>query len=80
MSKSGGHWPIVDDTNAKFDWGVTGPPESFLVDPDGIVQAHIVGQITENQLESLLGRLEASGPPMTGTSPTPAPSSSTVAP
>jgi cytochrome c biogenesis protein CcmG/thiol:disulfide interchange protein DsbE len=73
MDKSGGHWPIIDDQNAKFDWGVTGPPESFIVDPNGVVEAHIVGQINASQLNNLLGRLEASGSPLTP-SPTPAPS------
>jgi cytochrome c biogenesis protein CcmG/thiol:disulfide interchange protein DsbE len=73
MDKSGGHWPIIDDLNAKFEWGVTGPPESFIVDPNGVVQAHIVGQINVNQLNNLLGRLEASGSPLTP-SPTSAPS------
>jgi cytochrome c biogenesis protein CcmG/thiol:disulfide interchange protein DsbE len=65
MDKSGGHWPIVDDVNAKFEWGVTGPPESFIVDPNGVVEAHIVGQINANQLNNLLGRLQASGSPLT---------------
>jgi cytochrome c biogenesis protein CcmG/thiol:disulfide interchange protein DsbE len=73
MDKSGGHWPIIDDVNAKFEWGVTGPPESFIVDPNGVVEAHIVGQINVSQLNNLLGRLEASGSPLTP-SPTPAPS------
>jgi cytochrome c biogenesis protein CcmG/thiol:disulfide interchange protein DsbE len=62
MDKSGGRWPIVDDSQAKFDWGVTGPPESFLVDPRGVVVAHIVGQIYVNQLDGLLGRMEAAEP------------------
>ena len=69
MTKSGAHWPIVDDVNAKFDWGVTGPPESFIVDPKGIVEAHIVGQVNANQLDNLLGRLEASGTPLTNATP-----------
>jgi cytochrome c biogenesis protein CcmG/thiol:disulfide interchange protein DsbE len=69
MDKSGGQWPIVDDINAKFEWGVTGPPESFIVDPNGVVEAHIVGQINVSQLDNLLGRLEASGSPV-ASSPT----------
>jgi cytochrome c biogenesis protein CcmG/thiol:disulfide interchange protein DsbE len=74
MDKSGAHWPIVDNPNAKFDWGVTGPPESFIVDPNGLVQAHIVGQVNANQLEALLGRLEAgetpaASPPVASTAP-----------
>jgi cytochrome c biogenesis protein CcmG, thiol:disulfide interchange protein DsbE len=69
MNKSGAHWPIVDDVNAKFDWGVTGPPESFIVDPNGIVEAHVVGQVNAGQLDDLLGRLEASGMPLTNATP-----------
>jgi cytochrome c biogenesis protein CcmG/thiol:disulfide interchange protein DsbE len=61
MDKSGGHWPVIDDPKAKFDWGVTGPPETFLVNPQGTVVAHIVGQVYASQLELLLGRLEAEG-------------------
>ncbi len=93
MDKSGGHWPIVDDPNAKFDWGVTGPPESFLVDPNGIVQAHIVGQVNASQLDALLGRLEATegtsqgaptstvapGAPTSAPSPTASPAASPAA-
>jgi cytochrome c biogenesis protein CcmG/thiol:disulfide interchange protein DsbE len=79
MDKSGAHWPIVDDVNAKFDWGVTGPPESFIVDPNGVVQAHIVGQVNATQLDSLLGRLEATETPVARTPPPSAPAS-TVAP
>ena len=51
MNKSGGKWPIVDDPNAKIAYSVTGPPESFLVSPGGIVLAHIVGPITASRLE-----------------------------
>ena len=56
---------------------MTGPPESFIVDPNGVVQAHIVGQVNANQLDNLLGRLEASGTPLTNATPPP---SSAVAP
>ncbi len=56
MNKSGGKWPIVDDPNAKIVYSVTGPPESFLVSPGGIVLVHIVGPITDAKLEELLNR------------------------
>ena len=56
MSKSGAHWPVVDDPNAKIDYSVTGPPESFLVSPNGIVLVHIVGAINDPQLEQILGQ------------------------
>jgi cytochrome c biogenesis protein CcmG/thiol:disulfide interchange protein DsbE len=81
MDKSGAHWAVVDDPQAKFDWGVTGPPETFLVNPQGVVVAHVVGRIYAPQMEALLGRLEATsstgGPsPSTGPSPGGAPSTS----
>jgi len=66
MSRSGGHWVIVDDPNAKIDYGVTGPPESFLVDPGGIVLAHVVGKISAPRLEQLVSHyqlLELAPPP-----------------
>jgi cytochrome c biogenesis protein CcmG, thiol:disulfide interchange protein DsbE len=59
MSKSGGNWPIVDAPDAKIDWGVTGPPESFLVDPDGIVLTHIVGQVKSDALDALISQAKA---------------------
>jgi cytochrome c biogenesis protein CcmG/thiol:disulfide interchange protein DsbE len=68
MDKSGAHWAVVDAPQAKFDWGVTGPPETFLVNPQGVVVAHVVGRIYAPQMEALLGRLEATAP--TGSTPT----------
>jgi cytochrome c biogenesis protein CcmG, thiol:disulfide interchange protein DsbE len=59
MTKSGATWPVVDDAEAKISWGVTGPPESFLVDPSGTVVAHVVGQVNDNALEALLGQARA---------------------
>jgi cytochrome c biogenesis protein CcmG/thiol:disulfide interchange protein DsbE len=56
MNKSGAKWPIVDDPNAKIDYSVTGPPESFLVSPGGVVLAHIIGPITDGRLEQVLNQ------------------------
>lgn len=56
MTKSGANWPVVDAPDAKIQWGVTGPPESFLVDPDGFVLAHVVGQVYADQLDSMLSQ------------------------
>ena len=58
MSKSGARWPIVDDPNAKIVYSVTGPPESFLISPGGVVLAHIIGPTTDAQLESILSQAE----------------------
>lgn len=67
MTKSGAHWPVVDDPNAKIDYSVTGPPESFLVSPGGVVLVHIVGPITDPELEQILNQAK-----LVVTAPTPA--------
>jgi cytochrome c biogenesis protein CcmG/thiol:disulfide interchange protein DsbE len=80
MTKSGGKWSIVDDPEAKIRYSVTGPPETFLVSPGGIVLAHIVGPITAPKLEDLLRqlRLVVSTPtPLASTATSALPSSST---
>ena len=50
----GGEWPVVDDVGAKVDFGVRGVPESFLVDPDGVVRTRLVGGVTADGLSALL--------------------------
>lgn len=50
----GGEWPVVDDPGAKVDFGVRGVPESFLVDPDGVVRTRLVGGVTADGLDRLL--------------------------
>ena len=58
----GGSWPVVDDPGSKVDFGVRGVPESFLVDPGGVVLQRIVGGVTAHGLESLLRQAEAGAP------------------
>jgi len=60
FSERGGSWAVVDDTTGIVPaWGVTGVPESFLVDPGGVVVAKIVGGVTTEGLEDLLVRAQA---------------------
>ena len=58
---NGGSWPMAEDPGGRIslDWGVRGVPESFLVDPDGIVRAKVVGGVTEDRLERLLQEADA---------------------
>jgi cytochrome c biogenesis protein CcmG/thiol:disulfide interchange protein DsbE len=58
FAKNGGDWPVLADPRAKvaLDFGVRGPPESFLVDPDGFVVTKIVGQVTDRGLDALLAQ------------------------
>lgn len=56
FERRGGDWPVVVDPQGQvaLDYGVRGPPESFLVDRDGFVLTRIVGEVTDDGLEQLL--------------------------
>ena len=58
---NGGNWPVVDDADGQIvvDWGVSGVPESYLVDPAGGVRAKIVGGVDATKLDDLLQRAQA---------------------
>ena len=65
FAERGGDWAVVDDTSGIVPaWGVTGVPESYLVDPAGFVVAKIAGGVTADGLEDLLARARA-GPEAT---------------
>ena len=55
----GGEWPLLEDPNdrAAVDFGVTGPPETFVVDDAGIVAAKIRSAVGPGQLEAIFADL-----------------------
>ena len=57
----GGDWPMVVDPKGRvaLEWGVAGVPESYLVSPDGVVVAKVVGGVRLSSLESLLAQARA---------------------
>lgn len=61
FDERGGDWPVVSDDDGRIatDWGVTGVPESYLIAPDGIVRAKIVGGVDADKLEQLLAQAKA---------------------
>lgn len=61
FEQRGGDWPVLDDPEGKvaLDYGVRGPPESFLIAPDGVVVSRIVGEVTTEGLTSLVAGVEA---------------------
>jgi len=61
FEERGGDWPVLVDSRGKvaLDFGVRGPPESFVVDPDGVVVARIVGEVTDTGLDRLIAQVEA---------------------
>lgn len=61
FEQRGGDWPVLDDPGGKvaLDYGVRGPPESFLIGPDGVVLSRIVGEVTTEGLTALVARAES---------------------
>ena len=49
FAEKGGDWPVLvgDDARIALEFGVTGVPESFLVDPSGRIVAHFTGVTAE---------------------------------
>ena len=72
-------WPAVVDAQAKVDYGVSGIPQSYLIDPEGTVVVKINGEINADQLDTDIASLGgeasvlggASGATAPGTSSTP---------
>ena len=50
------NWPAVDDGQAVVDYGVSGIPESYLVDPEGTVVAKYLGGVVAAQLNAFITR------------------------
>ncbi|MHB8671077.1 MAG: TlpA family protein disulfide reductase [Acidimicrobiales bacterium] len=63
LVSGGGHWPALVDGQGRvaLDFGVRAPPESFLIDPNGIVVSKIVGGVTADGLDRLLRTAKTRG-------------------
>ena len=61
FQREGGDWPVLDDPGGKIalDFGVRGPPETFLIDPNGFVLSKIVGEVRAAPLERLIAEAKA---------------------
>jgi cytochrome c biogenesis protein CcmG/thiol:disulfide interchange protein DsbE len=60
FDENGGDWPVLlEDTGSiAISYGVTAVPESYLVDPFGIVRAKIIGGVTADKLDDLLAQIQ----------------------
>jgi len=62
LSSTGATWTaVVDPGQLKVAYGVTGPPETFVVSPGGVVVAHFVGPVTTSDLDQVIARGTAAG-------------------
>ena len=67
FDERGGDWPVVvgDDARTALEFGVTGVPESFVVNRAGQIVAHFTG-VTADGLNAVIDDLEGTTP---GTAP-----------
>ncbi len=63
MRSTGATWPAVVDAGGQIalDYGVRGPPETFIVSPGGTVVAHFDGPMTDASLDYWLARAQGGG-------------------
>lgn len=56
--KEGGAWAMLTDPKGRIalDYGVAGVPESFLISPEGLVVAKLLGGVRAGDLDQLLYR------------------------
>jgi cytochrome c biogenesis protein CcmG/thiol:disulfide interchange protein DsbE len=59
FAEEGGSWPVVDGSGVILDWAVAQVPESFIVAPNGVVAAKVIGGVTEAGLDGLIAELSA---------------------
>ncbi len=54
LASSHATWPAISDPSAEVAYGVTGIPESYLIDPAGTVVAKFFGGVTAAQVDSAI--------------------------
>lgn len=56
FEQRGGDWPIVYDVDYEFvnGFGVSLVPETWIVDPNGVVRARFISKVTADELSSTL--------------------------
>jgi cytochrome c biogenesis protein CcmG, thiol:disulfide interchange protein DsbE len=66
FAANGGDWPVLDNTRAAVDYGITGLPESYLIAPNGQVAVWFKGALSETRLQQTLDQyIEAASPAAT---------------
>jgi cytochrome c biogenesis protein CcmG, thiol:disulfide interchange protein DsbE len=62
-ASSGATWPAVIDPGGQISihYGVSGPPETFLISPTGVVVAHLDSSVTAGDLDQQLASARAAG-------------------
>ncbi|NNN20492.1 MAG: TlpA family protein disulfide reductase [Acidimicrobiales bacterium] len=63
LHSSGSTWPSIDDTTGSIAtaFGVSEPPETFVINPQGIVLAKLIGPVTDQGLDSVISKAKSLG-------------------
>jgi cytochrome c biogenesis protein CcmG/thiol:disulfide interchange protein DsbE len=63
LQGNAGDWPAVADADGQLalNYGVRGPPESYLLNPQGVVIAKFVGEVTAAGLDRIVTLAQGSG-------------------
>jgi cytochrome c biogenesis protein CcmG, thiol:disulfide interchange protein DsbE len=63
FAENGGGWPILTDPDGTISvaFGVAKAPETWIIDPDGVVRARIISNVDAELLTEMLGRLQGTG-------------------
>ena len=63
FAERGGDWPIVRDPDGgiSIDFGVAKVPETWIIDPNGIVRVRYPGEVTAEQVATQLQQLREAG-------------------
>ena len=61
MERYGGDWPSLDDPGSEtaIPYGVYGPPETFIVSPDGVIAYKLVGPIVPQNYPVIRGTIDS---------------------
>ena len=56
FAENGGDWPAVDSDadEVPVAFGVSQVPETWVVDPSGVVQLRLISKVTAEQLNTIL--------------------------
>lgn len=59
FERNGGEWPVISDAGETIpvEFGVTGVPETYIVDPFGVVQRKLIGGVTRAGIETEIAEI-----------------------
>jgi cytochrome c biogenesis protein CcmG, thiol:disulfide interchange protein DsbE len=60
-NNGGGNWPVLPDSRAEISpaYGVAKVPETWIIDPNGVVRERIIANVTAVGLQGVVDRLRA---------------------